>query len=65
MTPLSTWHNGGYFDHIADCNVYMIPTVPPAGMSSFAGGAVPDFTLRIVVAKTLETFEIVKPPDMQ
>jgi hypothetical protein len=61
MTPLSYWHNGGYFDHVADCNVYMMPTVPPGG-SSF--GPVVDFTLRIVVGKTRETFEIVSPPDM-
>lgn len=61
MTPLSYWHNGGYFDHIADCNVYMIPTVPPGGASF---GPEVDFTLRIVAGKTRETFEIVQPPDM-
>ncbi len=61
MTPLSYWHNGGYFDHVADCNVYMIPTVPPGGASF---GPELDFTLRIVVGKTRETFEIVSPPDM-
>lgn len=60
MTPLSYWHNDGYFDSIASCDVYK--TAVPTG--GFAFGPVPDFTLRIVVGKTMETFEIVIPPDM-
>jgi hypothetical protein len=64
LTPLSYWHNGGYFDHIADCNVYKLPLATGGGAGLSFGPPVPQFTLRIVVAKTRETFEIVKPPDM-
>ncbi len=62
MTPLSYWHNGGYFDHIASCDVYKIFSGIPGGASAF-GPPLP-FTLRIVVGKTRETFEIVSPPDL-
>lgn len=62
MTAKSRWHNGGYFEEIADCNVYKIGI--PGGFSSSSFGPGPAFTLRILVAKTRETFEIVSPPDM-
>jgi hypothetical protein len=60
MTPLSYWHNGGYFNSIASCDVYKDYNAIPAGF----GPSPLTYTLRVVVGKTLETFEIVTPPDM-
>lgn len=62
MTPLSRWHNGGYFAHVGDCNVYKLLSAKPGGSSLL--DPEPSFTLRILVAKAQETFEIVSPPDM-
>ena len=60
MVPRSTWHNGGYFGHVSDCNAYLVPK--PLGGAGF--GPTLDFELRVLVAKVRETFEIVRPPDL-
>jgi hypothetical protein len=62
MTPMSTWHNGGYFGAIARATPYKT-SIPTGGMAAFGPPSL-SYTIRIVVAKTMETFEIVSPPDM-
>jgi hypothetical protein len=68
MTPKSYWHNGGYFAPIAEATPYKVAK-PLGGPSGFGpgvgGGPVVDFTVHVLVAKSMETFEFVIPPDLQ
>jgi hypothetical protein len=54
----------GYFAGVPEVTPYVVATQPGGfGLSSFAGPGL-DGELRILVTKTMETFDIVKPPDM-
>jgi hypothetical protein len=66
MTPKSYWHNGGYFASIAEATPYKVgkPVGGPSGFGAGVGGPVVDFTLHVLVAKSMETFEFVTPPDL-
>ena len=51
LTPLSYWHNGAFSTEIQNCHAYKVMVGT-------------EESIRVVVAKTQETFEVVIPPDM-
>ena len=67
MTPKSYWHNGGYFASIAEAKPYLVakPLGGSGGLGSILGGPEVDYEMKLLVTKTMETFEIVSPPDLQ
>jgi hypothetical protein len=64
MTPLSYWHNGGYFEPVMEVTPYLTIESTPAGFGPTLGPGL-EYTLRLLVTKRSETFEIVKPPYQQ